>query len=138
MQNDRVGALIHLNVSVANKGERAVSEYQLKMTLDGRGSGDAQVRVWIDNELSSDLSSEHELQLVRDDEASWSGLFSAEGDGFVYRVGICASPGTAWSLSVRDEAGQGDELLFDSDLLTMAKEWLLGTCEAPVDEPIEP
>jgi len=115
-----------------------VSEYQLKMTLDGLGSGEAQIRVWIDDELSSDLSSEHELKLVRDDEASWSGLFSAESDRFVYRVGICAQPGTAWSLSVRDEAGEGDELLFDADLLTMAKEWLLGTCEAQTDEPIEP
>lgn len=111
-----------------------MSEYQLKMTLDGMGSGEAQVRVWIDSQLTSDLSSEHELELVRDDEASWSGLFSAEGEGFVYRVGICAAPGTAWSLSVRDAAGNGDELLFDSDLLTMAKEWLVGSCEPTTDE----
>ena len=105
-----------------------MSEYQLKMTLGGIGSAVAQVRVWIDSQLTSDLSSEHELELVRDDEASWSGLFSASGEGFVYRVGICAAPGTAWSLSVR-EANNGDELLFDSDLLTMAKEWLVGSCE---------
>jgi hypothetical protein len=118
-----------------------VSEYQLKMTLDGIGTGTAQVRVWIDNELTSDLSSEQELELSRDDEASWSGLFSAEGEGFVYRVGICAAPGTAWSLSVRDAGGEGDELLFDSDLLTMAKEWLVGSCEAPPiegDDPVLP
>jgi hypothetical protein len=112
-----------------------MSEFQLKMTLDGVKSGDAQVRVWIDTELGGDLSCEQEIDLVRDDEeASWSGLFSAEGEAFIYRVGICATPGTAWSLSVRDASNDGGELLFDSDLLTMAKEWLIGSCEPSASE----
>lgn len=107
-----------------------MSEFQLKMTLDGVNAGDAQVRVWIDTELGGDLSCEQEIDLVRDDEeSSWSGLFSAEGEAFIYRVGIRATPGTAWSLSVRDAGSDGDELLYDSDLLTMAKEWLIGSCD---------
>jgi hypothetical protein len=107
-----------------------MSEFELKMKLDGVKSGDAQVRVWIDTELGGDLSCEQEIDLVRDDEeSSWSGLFSADGEAFIYRVGIRATPGTAWSLSVRDASTDGDELLFDSDLLTMAKEWLIGSCD---------
>ena len=107
-----------------------MSEFQLKMTLDGVNASDAQVRVWIDTELGGDLSCEQEIDLVRDDEeSSWSGLFSAEGEAFIYRVGIRATPGTAWSLSVRDASSDGEELLYDSDLLTMAKEWLIGSCD---------
>jgi hypothetical protein len=86
----------------------------------------AQVRVWIDDQLSGDLSSEREVSLVRDDDTSWSGRVSA-ASAFIYRVGIFAAPGARWSLSVRDEDEQ--ELLFDSDELTMPKEWLVGSCE---------
>ena len=107
-----------------------MSEFQLKMTLDCLNASDAQVRVWIDTELGGDLSCKQEIDLVRDDEeSSWSGLFSAEGEAFIYRVGIRATPGTAWSLSVRDARSDGEELLYDSDLLTMAKEWLIGSCD---------
>ena len=102
------------------------------MTVEGADSCVAQVRVWIDGQLQGDLSSEQELDLVHDDEVSWSGLFSSEGEAFIYRIGICATPGSCWSLSVRDNR-DGNELLFDSDLLTMAKEWLVGSCEPRLD-----
>jgi hypothetical protein len=108
------------------------------MTLEGIDPSDAQVRVWIDSKPTGDLSSEQELELVRDAEASWSGLFSAEGEAFIYRVGICAPPGSCWSLSVRDAADDGEELLFDSDMLTMAKEWLVGSCEPDLFESRQP
>jgi len=106
-----------------------MSEYQLTMTLDGVGSSDAQVRVWVDTQLTGDLDCEHEIDLVCDDEMSWSGLFAAEDEVFIFRVGIYATPGTAWSLSVRDASANGDELLFDADMLTMAKEWVIGSCD---------
>lgn len=116
-----------------------MSGYQLKLTLDGTDASEAQVRAWIDTELTGDLSCEQEIDLVRDEEASWSGLFSMEGEMFMYRVGIRAAPGTAWSLSVRNAGSEGGELLFDSDLLTMTKEWLIGSCEHPgTDENTHP
>jgi hypothetical protein len=61
-------------------------------------------------------------------------LISAESEAFIYRVGICAAPGTAWSLCVRDAESQGSDLLFDSDMLTMAKEWLIGSCDRGPDD----
>jgi hypothetical protein len=103
-----------------------MSDYQLTIKLEGFEERAAQVRVWIDDPLSGDLSNEKELALVRDEDASWSGCVSAEG-AFIYRIGIFAASGTRWSLSVRDDDAQ--ELLFDSDELTMPKEWLVGTCE---------
>jgi hypothetical protein len=88
--------------------------------------------MWIDDQQSGDLTSEQEVQLRREEEAGWSAAFSADGP-FMYRVGIVAAPGTRWSLSF--SAGN-DELLFDSDELTMTKEWLLGTCEALPELPV--
>ena len=104
-------------------------DYRLVMTLEGVKNESAQVRAFID-EPASTLASEHEVPLVRDEVESWSGLFTAEGDMFSYRVGICAPPGSCWSLSVRAATDDSCEVLFDSDVLTMAKEWLVGTCEA--------
>lgn len=104
-----------------------MSDYQLTMSVESTDRGAAKVRVWIDPHLKADLSSEQELDLVQDDESSWSGLFSYEGEAFMYRIGICAPPGSCWSLSVRDRR-DGNELFFDSDRLTMAKEWLVGSC----------
>jgi hypothetical protein len=98
------------------------------MRLEGSASEVVQVRVWIDAELTGDLSSEQEIELVRDDETTWSGVFSAEGEAFMYRIGICAAPGTPWSLTVH-KCREGDELLCDGDMLTMAKEWLIGSCD---------
>jgi hypothetical protein len=105
-----------------------MSDYRLTMKLEGVEASDVQVRAWID-EPSGGLSSEQEVELVQVDDASWSGLFSAEGEAFNYRVGICATPGSCWCLSLRDAGQDGEELLFDSDMLTMAKEWFVGSCE---------
>lgn len=105
--------------------------HQFMLKLETATGIEPQVRMWVDSQQSTDLASEHEVSLTREEEAEWSGEFSAEGP-FLYRVGIVAAPGTRWSLSFR--AGQ-DELLFDSDELTMSKEWLLGTCEV-LDLPV--
>lgn len=105
-----------------------MGDYVFLMKLDTNDSRTPQIRVWIDDPLAGDLASEREVALVREAEDSWGARFSTEGDAFTYRIGICATPGTTWTLSFRS-ADDGDELLFDSDRLTVAKEWLLGTCE---------
>jgi hypothetical protein len=106
--------------------------HQFTLKLDTASEIEPQVRMWIDDQQNGDLTSEQEVQLCREEEAGWSAAFSADGP-FMYRVGIVAAPGTRWSLSFR--AGD-DELLFDSDELTMTKEWLLGTCEALSELPV--
>ena len=104
-----------------------MSDYQLLVRLEGTRPGTTQVRVWIDDQLSGDLSSEREIALVREDGA-WSAEFSVSGNAFIYRVGLFAGRGTRWSLSIR--RGPDDrETLFDSDEMTMPKEWLVGTCD---------
>ena len=105
--------------------------HQFMLKLETATGIEPQVRMWVDSQQSTDLASEQEVSLTREEEAEWSGEFSAEGP-FLYRVGIVAAPGTRWSLSFR--AGE-DELLFDSDELTMSKEWLLGTFEV-LDLPV--
>jgi len=99
--------------------------HQFTLKLESAAEIEPQVRMWIDSQQSSDLASEREVSLIREDEAEWSAEFNAEGP-FMYRIGIVAAPGTRWSLSFR---AADDELLYDSDELTMTKEWLLGTCE---------
>lgn len=106
--------------------------HQFTLKLDAAREIEPQVRMWIDSQQDGDLTSEHEVQLRREDDSEWSAAFSADGP-FVYRIGIMAAPGTRWSLAFR--AGE-DELLFDSDELTVSKEWLLGTCEALVELPV--
>jgi hypothetical protein len=104
-------------------------DYQFSLRLDGVERSPAQVRIWIDDELHEDLSSEKEIPLSHDDEENcWAARFHANGSAFIYRIGIYAGRGARWSLSFRD-GERGDELLFDSDELTMPKEWLVGTCE---------
>jgi len=111
-----------------------MSDYQFTIKLDGIDERAPQVRVWIDDQLAGDLSSEKELALVRETKDSWSGRVSTDGSAFIYRVGIFAAPGTRWSLSFCDGRDQ-QELLFDSDELTMPKEWFVGTCEDFVCSP---
>jgi hypothetical protein len=111
-------------------GEKnSMSDYHFTIKLEDISEGAPQVRVWIDDQLAGDLSSEKEIVLVRETRDSWTAQVSTQGSSFIYRVGIFAAPGTRWSLSFRDERDQ-QELLFDSDELTMPKEWLVGTCEA--------
>lgn len=104
-----------------------MSDYSFVLTLDDAEGCEPQIRMWIDDQLSTDLASEHEITLVRDGQ-TWSGNFSA-GRTFIYRIGIVARPGARWSIAFRTQAGEAQELLFDSDDLTLAKEWLVGTCE---------
>ena len=42
---------------------------------------------------------------------------------------IVAASGSRWALEFRTTGEEAQELLFDSDELTMTKEWLVGTCE---------
>jgi hypothetical protein len=108
-----------------------MSEFELKITIDESNQEAVQVRAWIDPEPSGDLSSEQEIELVPHNGTSWLGRFSTRGEAFTYRVGICAKPSAVWSLSVRDARSNGNELMFDADMLTMAKEWLVGTYDPP-------
>jgi hypothetical protein len=102
-------------------------DYQFVLKLEDAEVAAPEIRMWIDDQFSHDLSSEHEIALAREAELSWSGKFEARG-AFIYRIGIVARPGSHWSISFRN-ASDGEELLFDSDDLTLAKEWLVGTCE---------
>jgi hypothetical protein len=105
-----------------------MSEHQFVLNIDVADGIEPQVRMWIDDQQTSDLSSEHEVALVRNALSAWSAEFDASGP-FIYRIGIVASPGSRWSLVFRSVGEEPQELLFDSDELTMTKEWLVGTCE---------
>jgi hypothetical protein len=107
-----------------------MSDYQLRMTLDAVDGCAPQVRLWIDDQPAGDLASEKEIPLTRETKGSWLARFSTEGEAFMYRIGIYALSGSRWSLSFRGADRDGRELLFDSDELTMPKEWLVGTCDA--------
>jgi hypothetical protein len=107
-----------------------MTEHEFVLTLEtgANVSVEPQVRMWIDDQQSSDLASEQEVKLVRDGAAEWVAAFSARGP-FLYRIGIVAAPGSRWALAFRTTGEQPEELLYDSDELTMTKEWLIGTCE---------
>jgi hypothetical protein len=105
-----------------------MSDYQFVLKLEASDQSSPQVRVWVDDQLAGDLSSEQEIKLERTADGVWSAHFSAR-DVFMYRVGIYAAPGSQWSLSFFSGGDDARELLFDSDELTAAKEWLVGTCE---------
>lgn len=104
-----------------------MSDYQFVLKLEDAQGSEPEIRMWIDDPFTQDLSSEQEVTLARDEELAWSGKFDARG-AFIYRIGIVARPGSNWSISFSN-ASDGEELLFDSDDLTLAKEWLVGTCE---------
>jgi hypothetical protein len=109
-----------------------MSEHEFVLKLETTQGVEPQVRMWIDDQQTSDLASEHEVKLVRDGSAAWSAAFNAPGP-FTYRIGIVAAPGSHWAFEFRTRTTNGEqpeELLFDADELTMTKEWLLGTCEA--------
>lgn len=106
-----------------------MSEHQFVLKLEATSGVEPQVRMWIDEQQTSDLASEHEVELVRDGSAAWSAAFDAQGP-FMYRIGIVAAPGSRWALEFRSAGEEPVELLYDADELTMTKEWLVGTCEA--------
>ena len=107
-----------------------MTEHEFVLTLEtgANQNVEPQVRMWIDDQQSSDLTSEQEVTLVRDGSAEWVAAFSVRGP-FLYRIGIVAAPGSRWALAFRTTGEQAEELLYDSDELTMTKEWLIGTCE---------
>jgi hypothetical protein len=111
--------------------EKTPFEFQFMLTLEGVDDSTPEVRVWIDDRPAGDLTSEKELPLVRETKKSWSARFSTCGSMFIYRVGIRSQPGHRWSLSFRGVGADAEEFSFDSDELTMPKEWLIGTCERP-------
>jgi hypothetical protein len=105
-----------------------MTDHEFVLTLETTPGIQPQVRMWIDDQRIGDLTSEQEVQLVPDGAAGWSAAFRAEGP-FMYRIGIVAAPGSRWALAFRTAGERPEELLFDADELTMAKEWLVGTCE---------
>jgi hypothetical protein len=106
-----------------------MSDYVITLKLEADDDSDVQARIWIDSDLPGDLWSEAELHLDRVGPGAWSGQFSADHGRFMYRVGMLALPGTIWSLSIQSRGDQARELLFDSDEVTLPKEWLVGMCE---------
>lgn len=109
-----------------------MTEHEFVLKLETNAGVEPQVRMWIDDQQTSDLASEQEVKLVRDG-AGWFAAFSARGP-FLYRIGIVAAPGSRWALAFRRTGEQPEELLYDSDELTMTKEWLIGTCEDLVSQ----
>jgi hypothetical protein len=103
-------------------------EHHFMLNIDRASSVEPQVRMWIDDQQTSNLFSEREVTLVRETVSSWSARFIADGP-FTYRIGIVAVPGSRWSLAFRTVGADPQELHYDSDELTMPKEWLIGTCE---------
>ena len=106
-----------------------MADYLIKLKLEVDDDTDAQARIWIDSDLPGDLSSEAEIPLDHMGHGAWAGQFSAAKGRFMYRVGMLAQPGTVWSLSIQTLGSRGRELLFDSDEVTLSKEWLVGMCE---------
>jgi hypothetical protein len=107
---------------------------ELALMLELRAaSSPPDVRAWIDLWPELGLDSEIELPLTRHDPQRWMGLFTV-GDGlpdyFLYRIGVVAHSGGAWSLTVR-RRGRGCVLLRDEDELALPKLWLAGTCHLP-------
>jgi len=114
------------------------------------GQSAPEVRAFIDLQPDRGLGSEIELPLrlrgkrestSRRREAparchQWVGSF-AVGDSqpryFLYRVALAAHVGASWELLIR-ERGSGTPLLADADTLTLAKYWLVGSCDAPNEQ----
>lgn len=71
-----------------------------------------------------------ELPLHRQTSTRWVGVMGfadPSPECFYYRLGIVARAGAEWALKVRDRVGNRD-LLFDTDMLTSPKCWLIGSC----------
>lgn len=108
-----------------------MSAYELTFSVDGQRAQASDVRIFLDGEPQADLASERELPLRRAADNAWSGSFvmgEGAGDGFIYRVGVRAEPGTVWSIEVREAGAGGPALLADSDTLVLPKEWHVGFC----------
>ena len=106
-----------------------MAHYVIKLKIDSDEDVQRDARIWVDTDLGGGLSSEAELELLQISEDSWTAHFSSDSRRFMYRVGMRARPGSIWSLSVQTVGLNRREVLFDSDEVTMPKEWLLGVCE---------
>src|SRR5262245_45211533 len=109
-----------------------MATYELTIAIPGaHARRGGEVRAWIDRNLSSNLGSERELKLKRE-QGRWSARFQLRAKDckrFGVRVGLVAESGALWQVSIRDCAA--DRAVFeDSDVLADAKQWLLGTCDA--------
>jgi hypothetical protein len=109
--------------------------YELTINLEDCTENDEViVRAWIDCLQSAELTEEVELALSKQSGRKWTANFcvpaESDDDAFVYRVGMVAQPGASWSLRIRErtDARVSRTLLEDGDVLTMRKEWLIGTC----------
>jgi hypothetical protein len=89
-----------------------------------------EARAWVDLEPDGDLHSEIELPLHRHGLWRWIGVMGVADptpECFFYRLGIVGHAGAQWSIKVRDR-NLGRDILVDTDTLTSAKCWLIGSC----------
>jgi hypothetical protein len=101
--------------------------YQIELKVSGVNADAATFRVWLDSPSDS-FDSESEVSLVRVD-GTWKGAFivpKRQRTGFYYRVGLVATPGSWWSLVIRDSA-TGVETVRDGDQVSEPKTWSLGS-----------
>src|SRR5690349_20622633 len=106
--------LVELSVSVRSVQSRIV---QQSLTW-----------AWLDPD--ADSHREFELPLLLHADWRWVGVMGfaeTSAENFFYRLGIVAHAGAEWSLNVRDRT-TGRDILFDTDMLTSAKCWLIGSC----------
>jgi hypothetical protein len=110
----------------------------LRMSLSVDTGQSAEVRAWIDLQPDQGLGSEIELPLRRRGRREWVGTFAvgeAQPRYFLYRVALAAHVGASWEMQIR-ERGSGTLLLTDADTFTLAKCWLVGSCDAPMEHRI--
>jgi len=105
--------------------------YEIKISLSGCTKPAPMVRVWLDPDVNVGSVAEVELPLCRQTDMQWSAAFLlAPPKTFLYRVGLYAEPGSIWSISICQRGACCREVFFDSDMLALPKQWLLGTYTA--------
>lgn len=100
------------------------------------GRPNPEVRAWIDLRPELGLGSEIELPLRRRGKREWVGTFAvgeAQPRYFLYRVALAAHIGASWELTIR-KRGATTPLLCDADTFSLAKCWLVGSCDAPCEQ----
>jgi hypothetical protein len=103
-------------------------------TEPGRPS--PEVRAFIDLRPEQGLGSEIELPLRRRGKRQWVGAFAVgetQPRHFLYRIALAAHIGASWELVIR-KRGADASLLCDADTLSLAKCWLVGSCDAPCEQ----
>lgn len=108
----------------------SVANVELCLKLPPNAAAAApEVRLLVDLESSCSLHSETEVALQLDGKWAYRGSFVVEQtvpSSLLYRLGICAVPGTLWTLRIRDADSR--YLLSDADTLDTPKSWLVGSC----------